>query len=86
MFPTIHLNGTSPESLIEDLEKAGVAIEAAYDALKRCAPNGRDYYPQGPGELEKAAGEHMARLRKLDELQNDISTLIEAINCASGDR
>lgn len=80
-LPTIHSNGTSKESLIEDLCKASHAIDAAYVALKLTAPNGRDYYPQGPAALEKAIAEHNDRLRRLDVVKNEVDELIGAIDC-----
>lgn len=43
MFPTIHLNGTSPQELINAIEEAQHAINVAYDALAKTAPNMRDY-------------------------------------------
>lgn len=42
--PTIHLNGTGRDSLIDGLCTASDAINSAYEALKQTAPNGRDYY------------------------------------------
>ena len=75
-FPTIHLNGTSKERLVEDLCDACNAIDAAYEALKKTAPNGRDYYPQGPEALERATGEHMLRLRKLDAIKGELEQIV----------
>jgi hypothetical protein len=49
--PTIHLNGTSRESLMEDLLGAYHALTEAIAALGRACPNGRDYYPQGNDAL-----------------------------------
>jgi hypothetical protein len=80
LVPTIHSNGTSKESLTNDLEDAYYKIQLAYDALKRCAPNGRDYYLQGAGALSKATDEHMARLKHLDIVMVEIQELCEKIN------
>jgi len=77
--PTIHLNGTSKDSLIEGLCEASQSLNDAYDALKRTAPNGRDYYPQGPLALDAATDEHMGRLRRLDEIKREIDELTNAI-------
>lgn len=79
-IPTIHLNGTSRESLMDGFEAAYYALGKAYDVLKQTAPNGRDYYPQGPHALQQAADEHMARLRKIDEVRDEISELMCAIS------
>lgn len=80
MIPTIHLNGTSKERLIESLCEASGKLNDAYEAMKQTAPNGRDYYPQGPDALGKATEEHFARLRKLDGVKEEIDALTIAID------
>jgi hypothetical protein len=79
-LPTIHLNGTSKERLIEALCEASQALDLAFSALKQTAPNGRDYYPQGPEAIHKATEEHLARLRRLDDIKNEIDALALAID------
>ncbi len=81
-IPTIHMNGTSAERLIEDLCNASAAIDTAYGALKQTAPNGRDYYPQGPDALHEATKEHHDRLRRLDAIKSEIDQLTVAIDQA----
>lgn len=78
-LPTIHLNGTSKESLLEDLEKAYVALTAAIKAMCNACPNGRDYYPQGPEALERAQKEHYSRLDRVNEVQKELADLAEGI-------
>lgn len=78
--PTVHLNGTSKEGLVKPLAEAYDAIDLAYDALKRTAPNGRDYYPQGDGALVQAGAEHMDRLRRLDAIKEELQQLILLID------
>lgn len=80
MVPTIHLNGTSKAALLDDLGEAAVAIDAAYRAVKQTAPNGRDYYPQGPLALGAALAEHEDRLRRLDAVKAEIEALMDAID------
>lgn len=72
MIPTVHLNGTSREALISQLESAVMSLDAAIMALGEAAPHGRDYYPQGPDAYSKARGEHDARLQKLDEVKREL--------------
>jgi len=79
-LPCIHLNGTSKERLIESLCAASQALDLAYSALKQTAPNGRDYYPIGPGALERATAEHFGRLRKLDDVKKEIDEITVAID------
>jgi hypothetical protein len=78
--PTIHLNGTSKARLIDALCNASDALNAAYAALRETAPNGRDYYPQGPAALPAATNEHLDRLRRLDAIKAEIDALAQAID------
>ena len=80
LLPTIHSNGTSKAELVEGLCRASNALDLAYQALKACAPNGRDFYPQGAGALEAATAEHMDRLRRLDAVKRDVDALTLAIH------
>lgn len=79
-IPTIHLNGTSRSRLSDLLDNASEALDCAYDALKRTAPNGRDYYLQGQDVLDKATAEHMSRLRRVDEVKQEIDLILLAID------
>lgn len=80
MVPTVHLNGTSRESLIRGLEKAYVAITQAIDAVCDAAPHGRDYYVQDLGDAyNRARDEHESRVRKLVEVRNEIEELVTGI-------
>ena len=77
--PRVHLNGTSRPSLIAALDAADDAIGQAYEALKQTAPNGRDYYTEGPQAMQQAQDEHRARLLALHNVQAQLSGIIEAI-------
>jgi hypothetical protein len=79
-LPTIHLNGTSKQSLVDGLCDASDALNTAYAALKQTAPNGRDYYTQGPQALAAAQDEHLDRLRRLDAIKAEIDALTLAID------
>lgn len=59
MKPTIHLNGSSRETLQQGFEKAYRAINAAQEAFAECAPNARDYYVQGPDAYRRASAEYV---------------------------
>jgi len=74
-LPTIHSNGTSQEALIDALCDASSAIDKAYAALKKTAPNGRDYYPQGAPAMDKAVAEHNNRMKRLDAIKAEIDEL-----------
>jgi len=71
--PTVHLNGTSREELLRQLQDAWQAVFQARDALAKASPNARDYYPQG----EHAYPDR--RARALLAVEQEISRLAEAI-------
>lgn len=79
-LPTIHLNGTSPERLVEALETAYDKLREAREALAETAPNGRDYYPQGPQALYAAQDEHLARDNKLQQVMAELEQMIGHIS------
>lgn len=79
-IPTIHLNGTSAQSLMDDLENAHEKIREAIQALSQCAPNGRDYYVQESGALVVAQEEHQARMSKLVSIKAELEALAEGID------
>ena len=62
--PTIHLGGTSRDSLLEQVCLAKDATEAALAAVIRAYPNGRDY-PMRHEALEAAKYEYNAILGQL---------------------
>lgn len=78
IVPTVHLNGTSAETLTDNLCEVYSAIGDAIRKLKQAAPNGRDYYLE-PGSLERATDQHMRRMKTLTDLQDELQAEIEAI-------
>lgn len=81
MIPTIHINGTSRERLLEALVNANDALIRAQMAVAETAPNARDYYPQGPDAIRHADREHLARMQKLIDVRQELEDIAEAI-CA----
>lgn len=79
MVPTIHLNGTPHERLMEQVSAAREALRATVEALSEMTPNGRDYYPQGEGAFDKAAREHAARIQKISAVDAELAELQWAI-------
>jgi hypothetical protein len=79
ILPTIHMNGTSARALLEGYCNAISAIHDALDALARTAPNGRDYYPQGPDACATADREHDDRKRALMKVLNELQVLAEHV-------
>lgn len=78
-LPTIHLNGTSAESLYEDLANALGAMRDALRALDKVSPNARDYYPQGPHAINEALREHDERVRRIRSVMRELESLAEHV-------
>ncbi len=77
--PSVHMNGTSREELLRQVQAAGHAVWQARDALAKASPNARDYYPQGALAYPVARAEHDRRARVLLEVEEELSRLAEAI-------
>lgn len=76
--PIIHLNGTSPEALLEGYREAMAGARKLLEALSEAAPNGRDYYPHPtPGAMEKASREHNARIAVVRAVMQDMEELAQ---------
>jgi hypothetical protein len=81
--PTIHMNGTSGKDLLEQYRNAMKALGAAFDALSKCGPNGRDYYPQGQEAILAALDEHRSRRERLSAIYDEITEI--AVHCVDTD-
>tara|TARA_R110000803_G_scaffold32357_6_gene71388 strand:- start:698 stop:988 length:291 start_codon:yes stop_codon:yes gene_type:complete len=81
--PTVHLNGTGKDDLLNQLYDAYEAVGHALDVMRKAGPNGRDYYPQGTDALRNAQDEHQARATKLHQVQIEVEAIIIAINDGS---
>lgn len=79
MKPTIHMNGTSREALLDQTTEAWGKVNDAISALCHMRPNGRDYYPQGSSAYGLADDEHCERITKLNEVLQELQVLAEHI-------
>jgi hypothetical protein len=79
MVPRVHLNGTSKEELFNQLKDAIRALRIAEIALGEATPNARDYYVISSSAATAAREQHMARLRKLDEIRKEIEAIAEGV-------
>ena len=77
--PTIHLNGTSGEDLLEQVQTAYKAFDEARRALSKAAPNDRDYYMQEGSSCTEAQAEHRERAEKIRSVKNDLRAIAHAI-------
>lgn len=80
IIPTIHLNGTSKNELLEAIGDALSALAKAKQALGGTAPNARDYYPQGPDAINRAIEEHVERIKRLESIRQELLLLAKGID------
>ena len=69
--PTININGTSKDDLIDPRIKAMGLLRDAIEALKQVTPNGRDY----PGDDARCAAdreEHYRRINAMNAIHDAI--------------
>jgi hypothetical protein len=79
MIPSVHLNGTSRDELQRECRKACEAVVKAMQALGEMAPDGRDYYPQGPNAFHSAAAEWRTRYNAMEKIHSEILEIWTAI-------
>ena len=82
VLPALHSNGTKKQELINPLSDAYDAVQNAMDVLKKAAPNARDY--NGFAEHEKAADQHYARQKALQDVSDELEKHIHAIDALKG--
>jgi len=75
IIPTVHLNGTSGQDLLEQQQAILDALRAVREAMMAATPNGRDYYPQG----EDAIGEALEAFRKQYHIIGDLILDFDAV-------
>ena len=86
IFPTLHMNGTSKNQLLDDYCDMGHALNAAMEKMINNGPNGRDYYPQGDKAFSIARQEHMDRIAKIHAVKEEIDQIATFIADAPGGR
>ena len=75
--PTININGTSADDLIQPRMDAYAILREAKIRLQQVTHNGRDY----PGDVDKCVADreaHYARLSQINQIMAEI--MAEAIN------
>jgi hypothetical protein len=77
--PTVHINGTSRDELLEQIRDAYLAIGKAMEALAKASPNGRDYYPQGDEACRAARKEHQSRAERLASVRDELLTIGQSL-------
>ena len=77
--PTVHLNGTSKDSLLKGYREAYESLNKAQEAMGQCSPHGRDYYPQGDNAIHEAIQEHRAHMKNIAEAIKAIEAHVQHI-------
>lgn len=77
--PTIHLNGTRQQALLDGVVDAQTAVRLAVEKLTAASPNARDYYPQGPQAFPEADAWFRKRIAALAVIGDDLQELAIAI-------
>jgi hypothetical protein len=73
--PTVHLNGTSGEELLAQLNTAILQLIQARRAVVAAAPNGRDYYLQGDQALQLVMAQHERRCADLSRMLAEVEEM-----------
>lgn len=79
IVPTLHLNGSSAEDLLEQLRDATAALDSALGKLALASPHGRDYYVQSDDAFSRALNEHTARVEALTKVRGEVATIARAV-------
>jgi hypothetical protein len=77
-LPTLHLNGSHPNDLLEAQLAAMNACRALLAALPQ--PNPRDYYPQGEGAFAAAVAQYEAQVVAVREVLTQLEAVAEHIH------
>lgn len=77
--PTIHLNGTSAEALLDNVQTALRELCSAYKAIEGMAPHPRDYYLQGDCAFDNASDSHSSMLAKIKNVREEVYKVYEGI-------
>ncbi len=79
-FPTVHLNGTSRDALLQGYIDCVNAVSHAIDVIQKNPPNARDYdYYFVPGTWAAALAQYEARLEKLESVLAELREIGEHV-------
>lgn len=84
MVPTIHLNGTNKQALLDEYEAAIVKLNEAQEALGKVTVHGRDFYVQEGNAISVAIEQQVARIKKLREVEYELRHIWEGIHEQKG--
>lgn len=70
--PTLNLNGTSPEALLDQLHTAATAMNKAITAFAEATPHGRDFITAPSGALDAAREAHSRRMLAMRAIHSEL--------------
>jgi hypothetical protein len=76
MIPSVHLNGDTREELRRINLAAYRAAQTLIDALCEAAPNGRNWYVQGPDAINKATAQHRSRVMRAEGIKAELEDIV----------
>lgn len=77
--PSIHLNGTSKQELLDQYTESAGAVWQAIKTLADNCPNARDYYVQSNDAIKQAIEEHINRLKRLESVHKELMELADYV-------
>lgn len=80
IFPTVHLNGTSQEELLNQLVEAMNGIREADQKLSDSQPNGRDYIQPTTFTFKEAQEQHKRWRDMLKTILDEIYAVSEKVS------
>lgn len=84
IIPTIHMNGDTRDTLLNDYLAQRKAVITAIKALQAHPPHARNYYPEGMAAFTKAQDEHRERIAALKHVTRELEEILEAISNKDG--
>ena len=79
-LPTLHLNGSGLDNLLEQRRDVLHALRDLQDALAHARPHGRDYYVNpDPDALNKARAVHEARTAQVQDMVDEINAEVRGL-------
>ena len=79
--PRVNINGDTADSLLEDHKAAMHAVRAAIEAVRKCAPHGRNYQTmETPESFQYAQEAYRLRLGALIDIEDDLMGVALAIH------
>lgn len=70
--PTLNINGSSADDLIQPRRDAYDALQAAIKALQQVTPNGRDY----PGDNDQCVADRQAHYDRIKDIHTIAAELV----------